>query len=426
MKKQIILLSSLFIAVTLLIGSTGCKKKTDTTVFALSTLIAQLIGGTIDLNAATPANNVPTLPTIVATYTVGVDPSGVTATSITLIRDYDNTAIELTLTSSGSQIIIVPKVDLGNGALYKLHFNALLSTDGQTTPAIDRTFTTFGSFVPSGQIAYWNFEGNANDQVGTWNPSPTGIVDITYTPSYKTAAGTAATFNGTTSIIEIPNGDQLSNTPSFSLCFWVKTNSAGHVDAGGNPKGHFVIGLGAFKGFQFEIPADYSACKLAAQYELADGTTASEDLWYNGEGLKPDSWQGWTFSKDLTGSGGVAAILKDKWAQVVCTYDGPSKVGTLYLNGEKMKAQDFNLWPAGDRKLGVKGLKWGGVPPEVYPTLAFGFIQSREGTLWATEPWGGYTFPTSNHFGGWLDDVRIYHKALTAVEIDLMYQSEKP
>ena len=74
----------------------------------------------------------------------------------------------------------------------------------------------------------------------------------------------------------------------------------------------------------------------------------------------------------------------------------------------------------------ITGLKYGGTEPETYPTLTFGFIHSRAGTLWDTEPWGGYDFPDANHFMGQLDDVRIYHKALTAKEIELMYESEKP
>ena len=97
-----------------------------------------------------------------------------------------------------------------------------------------------------------------------------------------------------------------------------------------------------------------------------------------------------------------------------------------YYNGVKMKSFDFDLWPAGDAKLGVKGLKYGGVTPDVANELALGFIQSRAGTMWDTEPWGGYDIPTANHFRGQLDDLRFYHKALTAAEIDLMYKSEKP
>ena len=57
--------------------------------------------------------------------------------------------------------------------------------------------------------------------------------------------------------------------------------------------------------------------------------------------------------------------------------------------------------------------------------LAFGFIQSRGGTLWDTESWGGYDFTTADHFKGQLDDIRIFHNALTAAQITALYQSEK-
>ena len=35
-------------------------------------------------------------------------------------------------------------------------------------------------------------------------------------------------------------------------------------------------------------------------------------------------------------------------------------------------------------------------------------------------------FTTSNHFKGMLDDVRIFHVALTETEVQLLYNSEKP
>ena len=130
----------------------------------------------------------------------------------------------------------------------------------------------------------------------------------------------------------------------------------------------------------------------------------------------------------------MVALLKDTWLNVVYTYNGSTRQGILYYNGIKMKSFDFNLWPDGDVKRNVSGLKWAedrlvteeGEEPEVVNTLAFGFIQSRAGTLWDDEPWGGYDFPDAGHFKGQLDDVRIYHKVLTPTEIDLMYQSEKP
>ncbi|HPK05549.1 MAG TPA: hypothetical protein PK908_06615, partial [Bacteroidales bacterium] len=166
--------------------------------------------------------------------------------------------------------------------------------------------------------------------------------------------------------------------------------------------------------------------KFAIQYELEDGTTVAEDMWfpskaeYNGNG----GWQGWDFAKSIEPDD-MIAMLKNKWLHITYTFDGGSKRGILYYNGEKMKSFDFNLWPDGDAKRTVKGMKYGGVAPDVVNELAFGFIQSRQGTMWANEPWGGYTFPEANHFKGQLDDVRIYHKVLTPDEIDLMYRSEE-
>jgi hypothetical protein len=421
MKRKIILFSSLVVAAIYLLGVNSCKKEEEAE-FILQTLLAD----GIDLNGATPPSNVAPEPTIVATFSSDVDAATANATNITLTRDYDNTAITLNITVSGNQITIVPDGDLGTGALYELKLKGgLTGTNGAALAELSRAFTTEGVFAPSGAIAYWNFNDTPDEQVS--GNAPSGIVNLSYGDSYSANAGKAGSFDGTTSIVEFANADAWMNTPDFTLSFWVKTNSSGHVDANGNPKGHFVLGLGAFKGFQFEVSGDYSSCKLAASYELADGTTASEDLWFAGDGQTgaTGGWQGWTFCKDLTGSGGVPGLLQDKWANVVCVYNSTTREGIMYINGEKMKVQDFDLWPDGDPKQGVAGLKYGGSEPDVVNELAFGFIQSRAGTMWDNEPWGGYDFPTANHFGGMLDDVRIYHRVLSEAEISLMYDSAK-
>jgi hypothetical protein len=418
MKKSLLFQSMTLVLFTFLTFQ-ACKE--DKT-YELDTLVANAI----DLNGASSATGVDTKADIVATFSQDIDATSATNTNITLTRDYDNADIPLAVSVSGRVVTINPDEDLGSGTLYKLSFKTGLKYgDGTAVTPLDRTFTTAGNFAPAGVIAHWTFEDNANDVVGNFDPSAS--VAVTYTASRNAAAGKAATFDGDASIIEIPGADQLMNTNDFSLGFWVKTNSTGHVNADGNPAGHFVMGLGAFKGFQFEIPSDYGWCKLAASYKLADGTGAAEDLWFNGDGktFANGGWQGWDFAKDLTGSGGVAALLKDKWAHVVCVYNSATKQGILYINGEKMKSFDFDLWPDGDAKRGVSGMKYNGVAPEVVNELAFGFVQSRAGLLWDTEPWGGYDFPTANHFKGQLDDVRIWHKVLTGDEILLLYNSEK-
>jgi hypothetical protein len=386
--------------------------KTDLT---LQTLVA----GDIDLNGPIAPTTVLVAPTIVASFSTDVDATSATSNSITLTRDYDNATVPTTVTVAGSKITIVPTEALATGALFKLNFaGTIKSTDGELLTPIERNFTTIGTFAPSGQIAWWNFEGDAKDQVGSFDAST--ALSVNYTASHSTAAGKAASFNGTTSIIEIPNGDKLL-TPDFTLSFWVKAETQN--------KGHFVMGLGAFYGFFFEIAGDFTNCKLAGGYSYQGGgdTAIFCDNWWHGDGKNKDNggWQGCTLNKDMTGSGGIQSLLKDKWAHVVCTFDHTTRVATIYMNGEAVKAQDYNLWPTTDKLVKVTGMLYGGKAPDVVNELAFGFIQSRAGTMWDTEPWGGYGFPEANHFKGQLDDVRIFNKSITATEVDLIYKSEK-
>lgn len=394
----------------------SCKKDEAPKDLTLSTLVA----GTIDLNGATSPTTVPVEPTIVATFSVDVDPATATAANIKLLQDYNSTDIELDITVSANTITVKPKNKLGTGTLFKLSFSgAILSKDAKPLTAFERNFTTIGTFAPAGVIAHWTFEDNANDVAGTFNPAAGGVVAVTYVNGRNSAAGKAASFNGTTSIIEIPNGDQLINAKNFTLSFWVKAEP--------QDKGHFVMGLGAFYGLQFEIFGSLDGAKFAIRYEVEDGSTVTEDMWFpsnatfNGNG----GWQGWDFAKAVAPADYVA-MVSNKWLHVTYSYNGDAKKGTLYYNGEKMKSFDFNLWPDGDAKRTVKGMKWGGQMPDVKNELAFGFIQSRAGSMWANEPWGGYTFPGANHFKGQLDDIRFFHKVLTPTEIQLMYNSEKP
>jgi hypothetical protein len=290
----------------------------------------------------------------------------------------------------------------------------VLSTDGLPLTAFTRSFTTIGTFVPSGMVAYWNFEDNANDNIGAYDPAAADIIDITYTTSRNADAGKAATFNGSTSIIEVPNGDDLITTKDLTISFWVKTNSADKTS------GHFVMGCAGWYGFQYEMFGAYDGAKFAFRYALADNTTASEDMWF--PALADLGWQGWTYAKSLTADQ-MIALLKDTWLQVVYTYNGTTKVGTLYYNGAKMKSFDFNLWPAGDAKKGVTGLKYDG--SATGNQLAFGFIQARNNRT-ISDTWADYSSPdAANHFKGQLDDIRIFHKVLTATEVDLMYKSER-
>lgn len=412
MKKKNVLFSLFLIFAALAITISSCKKDDDPTPLTLLSLTA----GSYDLNGATAPIGVSVSPSIVATFSTNVDETTATSSNITLTQEYDDADIVINVSGVGNVVTITTTENLSNGALYQLNFGAgLESTDGLPVTSFTRSFTTEGSFVPAGQIAWFSFEDNANDQVGTYDPATADIIDITYTSSRNAAAGKAATFNGSTSIIEIPNGDDIMNTDDFTAAFWVKTNSVGKEG------GHFVMGLAGWNGFQYEIYGGYDGSKFAARYELADGNGATEDMWF--PALADLGWQGWTFAKSLTVEE-MTALLKDSWLHVVFTYNSSMKVATLYFNGERMKSFDYNEWPEGDAKQGVVGLIYEGDPAG--NNLALGFIQGRENRT-ITDAWADYASVDANgHFKGQLDDIRFFHKALSSTEIGLMYNSEKP
>jgi len=306
MKNPIRILAALMIVAALAV-TYGCKDD-DPTPLTLSTIT---VGGA-DLNGSASPTGVATNASIEVNFSTPVDVSTATASNIKLTRDYDKADIPLTITPDGSKITITPTNSLDAGNTYVLSISEAVTSDkGLALAALTRTFTTAGFFAPAGQAAYWMFDSNANDATGAHNA--TNTVDVTYVDGRNAAAGKAASFNGTTTIVEVPNGDNFMETKSMSLAFWVKADAS-------SGKGYFVLGLAGSKGFQFEIPADMKSVKLAAQYQL-DANTFGEDLWWPGEGLTADSWPGFTFSKDVGGGTGVAALFSDKWAHVVCTFD---------------------------------------------------------------------------------------------------------
>ena len=421
MKRKILFLSILMmLAAALVIDS--CKKSNPAPL-NLGTIMV----GTIDLNTATAPTNVPVNPTITATFSTDVDAATATTSNVTLTEDYDAVSIPLTVSATGKVVTITPIANLANGALYVLAITTgLKATDGQALTPINRSFTTLGSFLPAGVFAYWNFDGNTNDQTGNYNAATGGVTDITYVTGRNATSGQAASFNGTTSLIEIPNGDVLENSSDFSISFWMKDDTTAK-------RHQYLMGLAGAKGFQFEYDShiygtgdrsQIGQIKMAAQYSYTGGTD-QQDLWLDGVGDTKDNggWKGWTYSKNLvTGGGtGVNGMLAQQWAHVVCTYDHATKIGTMYINGVKMKEQDFNLY--GVPMMNATGLHFVGNPGN--NSFVFGFIQDKVNPT-LSDSWAVYSDPANNHFKGLLDDVAIYHSVLTQALITLMYNSGKP
>jgi Big-like domain-containing protein/concanavalin A-like lectin/glucanase superfamily protein len=418
------------------IAITSCKKDDDgaeklviSSIEAKGTSFEDGSDITLDLNGATTAIGVAVNSIITITFDKDVDASSVNSTNILLSSNAGD--VDATYNTSGAVVTVTPSSELLRGTTFTFSFSGLKATDGATLTATTRAFITEGRapvVVPNedAMIAYWGFDGTTDDALGSFNAD--NVVEITYGDDRFGQGNSTAGFDGDESIIEVPGADQLMAENDFTLSFWMKTNSTGHINENGDPASYFVLGLGAFFGFQFEIPADFGSCKLAASYILEDGSQDSEDLFFNGNGQDGmnGGWQGWDFVADLTGTGGVASLLQDKWVHIICTYNAAEKQGQMFINGELMKSQDFDLWPDGAPKRTVTGVSYRGNEADVEPILAFGFIKSIDSPMWADTPWGDYAKITSNHFKGDLDDVRIFNAPFSADDVRSLYDAEKP
>lgn len=375
---------------------------------------------TVDLNAATAPSNVPVDPTVTITFSRELNAETVNNTTVQLLEG--SNSISVTLSVDGAVVTATPDEELARGTDYMIDLGASIeATDGGEFTAVVRSFTTGGRapVIPpneSAQVAYWSFNGDDTDELG--NYSADDRVDITYVVDRFGQASSSASFNGTTSIIEVPDATDLIGTNDFTLSFWVKPNT---ID---KTSGFFVIGLAGSSGFQFEIAGGYGSCKLAAQYELADGNSAGQDLWWSTTGNL--GWQGWTFDQDLSGQGGLEALIDQKWSHFVVTYNSSTKVGSIYVNGVLRKSQDFNLYGETHPLFNAVGLTYSGEAPAHTGNLAIGFISDRASTAFDDTPWGEYELPTSNHYQGEIDDLRIFHAAFSEEDAQALYNAEKP
>lgn len=376
-----------------------------------------------DLNAASAAEGVALDAVITVTFDREIVATSATAANVRLSTNGNDVAAAVNATST--TLTIDPVEVLARGTVYTLSMSGITSEDEGELASTTRTFTTEGRapvIVPKSenQVAYWNFDGSTEDQVGSYVTK--NEIAVSFDEDRFGQGSSALSFDGDQTLVEIASGSSLMATDDFTLSFWLKSDGS-DLNDNGETRGQFVMGLGAWNGFQFEIFGNYSGLKLAAAYENAEGNAVGQDLWWSTTGDL--GWMGWTFDQDVSQSGGLAAIIQDQWAHFVITYDAASKVGSIYINGELRKSQDYNLYGDGHPLLSAVGMKYNGNPTPG-DNLAFGFIQGSEdmavSDAWA-DPLGG---PDLNRYKGLMDDVRVFHASFSRDDVETLFDSERP
>jgi len=234
-------------------------------------------------------------------------------------------------------------------------------------PVVQPACAQLDPALQNGLVGYWPFCGNANDESGNGND---GVVNgATLTEDRFGVSGQAFYFNGQEDRIEIGNSSSLSPT-SLSISAWIKVPSSNIANGYTSLIAKWWQGLSCENNsdsYLLYIDNSVNSIIGASQYNTSSPTFLSSDV----NSIETDQWYHLTFIHD--------------------ELDGQ----LLYLNGNLIASN--------------------GISGALCPTtnnLFFG-CDNNQGTLW-------------RFFNGFLDDIGIWNRALTAEEIALLYGNFTP
>ena len=216
--------------------------------------------------------------------------------------------------------------------------------------------------LPQDAYAWWKADANALDLLGS--NDGTLMNGATY------AAGQVCdgfSVNGVASYVKIPYSATLDPGPQFTLEFWLKADANN-----------------AMNNYQGVVTSDFYGIEISNGY---GGTMGLNFFLSTNAGV--------TWNMISTANGGGAPITAGVWHHVAGTYDGANM--QLYVDGQA----------------------WGN------PFACSGTISSMPGTgfLAMGSEAGRVTCGCSRYFNGIVDEVTLYHRALSPSEISGLYNA---
>jgi hypothetical protein len=230
----------------------------------------------------------------------------------------------------------------------------------QSTAAGTTTRLISATGLPDGLVSLWRGDGNANDILGTNNGTlQTGV---TFAPGMTSATGDQAfSFNGSNALVDVGHDPSLNISGSLTVSAWVNVQSLIHAEY---------------------LFADFDSTGKLSQGSLGILATG-EFFWFQGNQGVSNGW---------VEPFGATRVNLNQWYHVAVVRDDNAKTITLYVNG----VQDGSVSYAGIPVLPLQGDKLlGGSGP--------GFARDS--------------------FSGLLDDVGLFNRALSAAEIQSIYNS---
>jgi len=232
-------------------------------------------------------------------------------------------------------------------------------------------YTQASQIAPTNLVAHWGFNGDLKDSVSGTAATAVGTSFTTGLEGMALAGGTSAY-----ALSAVPSAIQ--NLHSFSISTWVNMPASASGDV------YDLVGIANSQNFWSNLDIFFDG----------GGTTTTDRLkihvFNNGtSGTGVDAWLG-----DFTVNNPYG------WVNVTLTYDDTSSNFVVYYNGSSIS----NTVVAG-----FAPLNWTGVQQMVFGT--FPFMTTPSLTSGATsQSWATY-------LPGSLDEVRVYNKVLTSIEV---------
>jgi sugar lactone lactonase YvrE len=247
---------------------------------------------------------------------------------------------------------------------------ALPTTQPSGQPTIQPSFFIGNTNLKDGLVAYYPFDGTANDKSGNGN---NGMIrgGVIPGPDRFGKLGGAFSFDGTSGYIEIP-GQQFNFPVNMSISFWMFPAA---TQSGSNTvivdKSEFLDHNGDWNGFLIQ-----------------------------GNSLSPNFGFGYVSVTGSYVSTGIYSFSSTSWSHFVITKLG--KYIEYYVNGVHIQTivkSSITILPSGNLPLMIGAMNV------------------------------GHTFPATNvknQFTGSLDELFFYNRSLSAQEVALLYNFDSP
>ncbi len=265
-------------------------------------------------------------------------------------------------------------------------------------PPVDGGFTNSSDIEPASLVAYFPFDGNADDSKG----AITGAA-ATGNPTYATGRKGQAYQGKNGAYISYANPGAIAGLTSFTVSFWINTEK----HDGGAQGVFYLTRPGSFWGNFFVLIEgnNSSSNKMLTKLHFEKNVTpniSNNEQWLElPETLRPDNMYG-------------------GWRLITYTYDEATSKVAFYANGQRVTIDENNNGTIVNRtdRLASDKVPLGALAFKDAAKFVIGGYQNHTGL-----PYGGAE-PWMLTYTGKLDELRIYKKALTAQQIIALFKLE--